>query len=147
MPNGHGGARTPANPSPVSGPGALSKRTDGQPVRDVTGLPYGEGADYRDIQSSAPMAKAAPANPMSLSAGGAAPIAMPTPLSAPTSMPDQPLTAGAPFGAGPGTEVLPSAPDQYKQIRKYMPTLLKLADLPTTSDATRQLIRYWRGAL
>jgi hypothetical protein len=50
MANGHGGPRTPANPAPVSGPGALSKRTDGaqpkmqSPQRQVRGavqLPAG----------------------------------------------------------------------------------------------------------
>lgn len=146
MANGHGGARTPSNPASVSGPGSLSRRTDGQAVRDVSGLPYGEGAEFHDIQSSAAMAKAPTAN-SNASAAMAPAVAAPTPLSAPTERPDQPVTAGSPFGAGPGSEVLPNDPDRYKELRKAMPTLLKLADLPTTSDATRNVIRYLRGVL
>ena len=40
-----GGYRKPQNPAAVSGPGALSKRTDGkQPVVRVPDVPYGEQA-------------------------------------------------------------------------------------------------------
>ena len=150
MSNGHGGARTPANPAPVSGPGSLSRRTDGkQPIRDVTGLAYGQGQEFHDLQSSAPMEAAATANPSRVPAAdsAAASITPPTPLGAPTEFPNEPVTAGSPFGAGPGPEVLPSDPDQYANLRKQMPMLLKLADLPSTSDATRQVIRYLRGIL
>lgn len=41
-----GGTRRPANPAPVSGPGALSQRTDGGPANPITELPsqgYGQG--------------------------------------------------------------------------------------------------------
>ena len=40
-----GGYQQPTNPAPVSGPGALSKRTDGagQPAQYMSGLPYGQG--------------------------------------------------------------------------------------------------------
>ena len=43
-----GGYRQPSNPAPVSGPGALSARTDGgagnskQPIRRIPGQAYGE---------------------------------------------------------------------------------------------------------
>lgn len=150
MANGHGGARTPSAPAVVSGPGALSRRTDGkQPIRDVTGLPYGQGQEYHDLQSSAPMEAAATANPMSSAGADSAAVSvpMPTPMGAPTTNPGEPVTAGSPFGDGPGPEVLPSAPDQYANLRKQLPMLIKLADLPTTSDATRQVIRYLRGIL
>ena len=43
-PEGRGGYRAPSNPAPVSGPGALSQRTDGgatQPATYISGLPYG----------------------------------------------------------------------------------------------------------
>lgn len=146
MANGHGGSRTPSNPSPVSGPGALSQRTDGkQPISDLTGQSYGQGQEFHDLQSSAPMEGAAPANPR-LNLAGEAPPSI-TPMGAPTQRPDEPLTAGAPFGPGPGPEVLASNPDNYASLRRQMPTLIKLADLPTTSDATRQVIRYLRGIL
>ena len=44
MPNGHGGYRKPEHPAPASGPGRLSKRTDGGPgqkLANYTGLDYG----------------------------------------------------------------------------------------------------------
>ena len=42
MADGHGGYRRPTNPSPVSGPGALSRRTDGQqPTQDLPNAKYG----------------------------------------------------------------------------------------------------------
>lgn len=99
MANGHGGYRRPENPAPVSGPGKHSRRTDGGPAdpkqaaRWVPGLPYGEGQQLMDLQTEAPMAAAG--GPPSLSWAG------------PSERPDEPVTAGAPFGAGPGPEVLP----------------------------------------
>ena len=102
----HGGLRRPSNPAPVAMPGALSRRTDGGPSQTtvpMTGMAYGENADYNDIQSSAPMAAAptvsnARARKSSPTGQGAAA----TPLFAPTGFPDEPVTAGAPFGPGPG---------------------------------------------
>jgi hypothetical protein len=79
---------------PVSGPGALSRRSD-QPIRQVTGLPYGDAGALAAQQAAAPMA-ATPATPT-------VPV---TPLHAPTERPGQPVTAGAAAGAGPGPEVL-----------------------------------------
>lgn len=54
-----GGKRTPAKPAAVSGPGALSRRTDGgagQPIRLATGQPYGQRADLETQQQAAPLA-------------------------------------------------------------------------------------------
>lgn len=106
MANGHGGMRTPANPAPVSGPGALSQRTDGQPARYASGMPYGDGQDFYDIQTSAPMASTdnvaagkRVARRSSQSVAGTAPV---TPLFAPTERPEEPVTAGAAMGPGPG---------------------------------------------
>jgi hypothetical protein len=117
----HGGRRTPSNPAPVPMPGALSRRTDGGPSQStvpMTGMGYGENADFNDIQSSAPMAAAptvsnARVRRSSPTDQGAAA----TPLFAPTGFPDEPVTAGAPFGPGPGP--MPVAP---------MPTAPRLSD-------------------
>lgn len=85
----------------VAGPGKFSKRTDRnavQPAREMTGGAYGENKALMETQTSAPMS-AAPA------------MAMPSmQLAGPTARPDEPITAGAPVGAGPGPEILPSAP-------------------------------------
>lgn len=146
MANGHGGSRTPSNPAMVSGPGKFSARTDGQPAQYVSGMPYGEGQQFMDLQRQAPMAAAQGSTPTSSAPSSAAPAPV-VGMGAPTQMPDQPVTAGSPFGPGPGPEVLPSNDDRYASLRKQMPTLIKLADLPTTSDATRRVIRYLRGVL
>jgi len=140
----HGGYRKPSSPAPVSGPGKMSQRTDGQPAQYVSGLPYGEGQQFMDLQRSAPMAAASTPTPTST-----APTAPPvTPMGAPTERPDEPVTAGSPVGPGPGPSVVSSSQDDsHAQLRAALPTLLKLADLPTTSPATRNAIRYLRGTL
>lgn len=111
-----GGYQRPTNPAPVSAPGRLSQRTDGGPgnmqgAKYVSGLPYGEGAEFQDVQQMAPMEAAA--KTPSASSVGAAPAQLArqerpqlTPLSAPSTMPSEPVTAGAAIGAGPGPEVL-----------------------------------------
>jgi len=106
----HGGKRTPRNPAPVSGPGKLSRRTDGGPAQvnaQMTGMAYGENKDFMEIQEGAAMAatpqpkrtakapQSAPAGPMG---GGGA-----TSLFSNTQRPDEPITAGAPFGPGAGS--------------------------------------------
>jgi hypothetical protein len=103
MAEGHGGMRRPSNPAPVSGPGALSRRTDGQGAKYIAGGEYGEGQEMMDLQTSAPMSKA-PAAPRPRTGRQVVSeeMAPPTPLFAPTERPDEPITAGAPFGPGPG---------------------------------------------
>ena len=103
MAEGHGGMRRPSNPAPVSGPGALSRRTDGQGAKYMAGGEYGEGQEMMDLQTSAPMSKAPAApRPRTGRQVAAEEMARPTPLFAPTERPDEPITAGAPFGPGPG---------------------------------------------
>lgn len=90
---------------PVAGPGAFSKRTD-QPIRDVTGLPYGDGQAIRAQQGAAPMAAApGPADAAPPAAGGA-PSLEPISPTAPSQRPGEPVTAGAAAGPGPGAEGL-----------------------------------------
>jgi hypothetical protein len=106
MANNHGGPRTPSAPAPVSGPGQLARRTDGGPAQTtipMTGMAYGENADYNDIQSSAPLA-ATPSvsNMRARNQRPTGPSVAATPLFSPTQRPDEPVTAGAPFGPGDG---------------------------------------------
>ena len=131
---GKGGYQAPANPAPVSGPGALSQRTDGGPgamqgAKYVSGLPYGEGQEFMEMQQMAPM-EAAPKTP---SAAGAArdveravaaePQSL-VPLSAPSSMPNVPVTDGAAFGPGRGEEALnPQQVDMYELASSLRPLL------------------------
>lgn len=101
---------TPARPAAVSGPGALSKRTDGgnaQKLRDLGDAQYGEAATFRDLQKAAPLAQTPQPGRGTVTSGsptGGTPSV--TPLNAPTVRPDEPITAGAPVGAGPGPEAL-----------------------------------------
>jgi len=86
-----GGYRQPNNPAPVSGPGMLSKRTDGgaidgmtQPTQSYTGGEYGNNKAMREQQEGA-----------SMFAEPKTPAPKVTPLGAPTEFPDQPDSYGA----------------------------------------------------
>lgn len=114
-----GGYQQPNNPAPVSGPGAMSQRTDGGPTQSakyMSGLPYGQGQAQMQQQTSAPMA----GNPVAsaqVSAGSAeqAPqIPSTIGMFEPTQRPDEPITAGMDFGPGPDSSVLgmPNLPKQ-----------------------------------
>ena len=137
MANGHGGDRVPANPAPVSGPGAMSQRTDGQGAKYMAGGQYGEGQEMMDLQTSAPMSKAPEQPRMRRPRGGGQVVEegmRPTPLFAPTERPDEPITGGAPCGPGPG----PSAAPTYSPA-SLTATLQKL--LPyDSSGAIRRLL-------
>jgi len=101
-----GGPRTPRNPAPVSAPGSMSRRTDGQVMSQMTGMPYGENADFNDMQSSAPLSATNVQGPR-LKGRGAPPAGMgggssSTPLFSDTQRPDEPVTSGSNFGPGAG---------------------------------------------
>jgi len=130
-----GGYRQPSNPAPVSGPGALSKRTDGgaidgmtQPQQDYTGFAYGENKELADQQSGARLA------------GDPFPMADITPLSAPTQRPNEPITAGINFGPGPGTEAMRGLPNRVPTL---IDTIKHLTQFDPSGDAEliyRQLL-------
>ena len=85
--------RTNSQAKPVSGPGALSQRTDMMTASDPN--VYGDRKATEELMAGAPMAKR-PAQPQPNVTG----------LFAPTEFPNEPVTAGSPLGAGPGPEVL-----------------------------------------
>lgn len=99
-----GGYQAPENPSPVSGPGALSQRTDVQMPMALPDPAYGEGKEFMEIQQGAPMPAVQRPTPM--------------PLTAPTQYPDEPLTAGSPFG--PGQMGLPPKPRPRGQLAEKL---------------------------
>ena len=124
-----GGMRTPRNPAPVSAPGALSRRTDGGPQQTnppMSGMAYGENRDFEEMQSAAPMS----ASPSAARPRTAKPKAAPqrgmeaTPLFAPTQRPDEPITAGAPFGPGDGPSMMMP---QQRPTRSISSSLMKAA--------------------
>lgn len=130
-----GGYHPPANPAQVSGPGALSRRTDQpQPMMNLSNPKYGEQQDFQQIQSGAPMS--APSE-----GGSALPAGMPAPtgLAEPSQMPGQPVTAGASMGEGPGTEALNLPSDTRESLRKmYGPILPALIVESQSRYATQQ---------
>lgn len=106
MPGGRGGKRTPAHPAPVSGPGALSARTDGgpgQPVRVVSGGGYGDRKAMVEQQQAAPMQQGGPSVPAAQPGQGqpqqgfSGPVVDPF---GPSRRPGEPATAGAASGPG-----------------------------------------------
>ena len=111
---GKGGYQPPAHPAPVSGPGALSARTDGgpgQPVRNLSDAQYGENAAYVTQQQGAPVAGTSPR-------GGGGPGGATNPAAQtaqagfadPSARPDEPVTAGAALGPGPGMDAITMTP-------------------------------------
>lgn len=144
-----GGYRQPGNPAPVSGPGALSKRTDGgpgQPVRTPSGGKYGERQELDQLQQSAPLS-ASPGGDV-----GAPQMADVTAdlvgFDAPTQMPDEPVTAGAAMGDGPGLEALglPNAPDEdMMRMVAWLPVFEHMANQPGSSKSARNLVRQLKG--
>lgn len=119
-----GGYQRPSNPAPVSGPGKLSRRTDGGPTQGAKymgGGKYGESKQLMEQQQSAPMSAAArqSAPKPQMPSGPAV-----TPLTAPTERPQEPLTTGMPFGAGAGPEILNLGQNSQRTsdvIRKLIP--------------------------
>lgn len=103
-----GGPRKPQKPAPVSGPGKFAQRTDGgvnQPVRKMTGGEYGDNQELATLQGSAPM-NASGRMPQGEMEQAPPPQASPVPFDAPSGRPDEPVTAGNPFGPGAGPSPL-----------------------------------------
>jgi hypothetical protein len=136
-----GGYRKPGNPAPVSGPGALSRRTDG---RVAEGFAYGMNKQINEQAAAAPLAKAAPMAARSMSVAPQLPPV--TPLTDPTMNPDESVMSGINMGAGPGSEALmlpdmnDSSAEFNKSISSYYPVLSYIASRPNTSPETRRTL-------
>jgi hypothetical protein len=143
-----GGYRRPANPAPVSGPGKLSRRTDGGPssktaiqgMREMSGSgKYGERKALQEAQLSAPMA----GNPMRAQSPvmTAAPSGPPVVgLLDPSQRPGEPVTAGLPVG--PGRTPERQMTGNYDMIMKYMPALELMASQEDAPEPFRALVNY-----
>lgn len=126
MADNRGGYQQPTNPAPVSGPGALSQRTDGgategmtQPVQEYTGLPYGGNKSVNDSQGASAMAGDPFRSPL-------------LDLMAPSTRPDEPITAGINSGPGGGTELMRDMPNSVPNV---MDTLKTIMQFDTSGDA------------
>lgn len=155
MADGHGGYRRPEHPAPVSGPGKLSRRTDGrQPQMIASGGDYGDRQEMQQIQSGAPMNGDLGSGGMG--AAGAAPAGGPdlsqlVPLDADTQRPMEDVMAGMSggMGAGPSVAGMPSplTDDQRARLRHFLPVLVVLASRDDADQNTRRLVRQLRAEL
>src|SRR6266849_4621496 len=145
----------PAKPAPVSGPGQLARRTDGGPAQALKNLPdakYGEQKQFQSDQLGAPLAQVpnAPTPPPASGAspGPVAPEPQPPqtiPFSAPTNRPNEPVTAGAALGAGPGVEALGILPEQVAakdnvKLSTYLPVFEFMANQPDSLRGSRMFV-------
>lgn len=146
----------PSQPAQVSGPGPMSRRTDGGAAQALAQLPdakYGENSQFQSLQQGAPLsasggASPAPFDPASLPPNPAA--ANVVPFSAPSNRPAEPVTAGASLGAGPGPEALGIQPQQVEQqdmqkLAQNMPIYEFLANLPNAAPSSRLLVNLLRA--
>ena len=141
-----GGYRKPGKPAPVSGPGALSRRTDG---RVAEGFAYGMNKQINEQAAGAPMAKAPQPRPASASKiMSASPLPAVTPITAETMDVNDPITNGVPVGPGansiPGMPSGPTEDPDINMIRDYYPMLEFWASQPGTSQATKDYVQYLR---
>lgn len=152
MANGHGGARVPRNPAPVSGPGAASARTDGGPSQPIRSLPdggYGDNKAFRELQQSAPLPNM-PSAPAGGGGGGGNPLASIIGLDAPTQFGDEPVTNGAALGDGAGVDALgipdPDSPAERKaDVASLHPgmvrAMLQASARPDAAPSFKRLVR------
>jgi len=156
-PKAHGGYRKPTNPAPVSGPGALSRRTDGkQPAMRLPDAGYGEQSGFQAAQQGAPMAQVQSGGsvPQGPSQGQGEPIET-IPFGSATQNPDEPVTAGAALGPGPGPAAMGMAPDPMVQMDQqdaqrlapYLPVWEYWSNQPGASQAMKAFVRSIKGNL
>lgn len=145
------------NPAGVSGPGPLSRRTDGGPAQSLKDLPdakYGENSQFQALQQGAPLSASGP----STSSPGMDPGELPpnpaasqvVPFSAESSRPSEPVTAGAAMGPGPGVSALGSSPVQVEQqdmgkIARSLPLFEMMANMNDALPSTRLFVNLLRG--
>jgi hypothetical protein len=145
------------NPMNVNGRGGNGQSGNAtQAAKYVPGLPYGEGQALMATQEAAPLA-AAPSIEQSSMPSGLASAAASQPvvgLNEPSARPNEPVTAGAGMGAGPGMDALGPSPDQTfnKQLQadnqrliQYLPSLEQMANDPSASNTFRNFIQYLKS--
>lgn len=125
----------PANINALGGNGQSGMNTD------YTGFAYGENKAVNEQRKSAPITTSAPSP-------RAFPDAMPQtapiiPLGAPTQFPEQPVTAGAALGPGPGEEILNLPPVPLTQtMDSGIQALRSMYLLDPNNEDLRRMIEY-----
>ncbi len=126
--------------------------TNGQPARYAAGIDNAQ--DFYDVQTSAPMAGLNPAlTNVPPSPSGARPFrgdsAAPlVPLTAPTQRPNEDVRMGTAFGTESmyATDQMANTEDAAR-LRAALPYLAAMAELPETSNAFRNQVRYLKSIL
>jgi hypothetical protein len=145
MAENRGGMRPTApqnNPANVSATGG-----NGQSGRDYTGFAYGENQALAEQQASAPMAAAPgpvrpPSQAMPGMGGGVTPLDELEPDG-------RPISDGVDFGAGRGSEALPSRitstmnqSENLDLIKRYLPDLINATRIPNAPDSYKRFVNY-----
>ena len=145
-----GGMRptAPQNNTGVSATGGAGSK-DGVPNTRYTGFGYGENSDINSsIASGLPMGTPQQSSAISdlITGGSGNPL---NTLFSDTDNPEEPVTAGAPIGAGPGTEVLPKnltgdsrLIENRAIVEKYLPILLEGAKVPDAPQTYKQFLNF-----
>ena len=119
----------------VAGPGRYSKRTDlgytgRQAAMEIPAGSYGDRAAMQSLQTSAPMSASSETQPLT------PPM---RPLNGPSARPNEPITAGAPFGAGAGPDVLPNVPQTEDETANTIRSLAAIYPDPDLARLVQQL--------
>lgn len=116
----------------VSGPGKFAKRTD----LEYQSPEYGAGVEMAQQMAGAPLAKTpnvSGATPTEVRAAASAAAEAPiTPLYAPSTRPEEPVTTGIDMGPGAGSNVL-AMQSQFAQA-KLSDTLAQMLPYDTTGE-------------
>lgn len=160
----HGGHRTPSKPAPVSGPGSLSKRTDGptghgQSLSAPTDMAYGDHQALIAQERTAPMAAMqatptpqvapspqSPAAPGLSSAPGGTGYAGGA-FDAPSNNPDEPVTNGVDSGPGAGSEAMSfNGPAQANPVAAPTGAMTQMLAGLSATDTTGTLAALYAAA-
>lgn len=145
-----GGARAPDGVARVTPlPGGPSNRTDlselpGTPGTPLPPSPTEPSVQHGNIQNLRRTLGQIPLEMTNPKAGG---------FDAPTGAPGEPLTAGAPLGAGVGPEGLIPSPQELtsrltaRELQYAYPLLMRLASLPNATTETKILAQRLRANL
>ena len=137
--------------TPTPGPGKFSKRTDkavSEANRNLPNAGYGEQAQYQDAQQGMQQPQEVNVQGMNFNDLFGDAASRVTPLSAPTTQPNVPVTSGAASGAGPGTEALNLADqrtEDLQSLQRWMPVLEFMANQPGASWSMRNYVRQVKG--
>ena len=129
---------------------AYTNRTDLNPAAKLpisapSGMQQGMRKQLEDSQRAVPMGRTQ-APPVDTSMTPPMPMEQPIPLSAPTQFADEPITAGAPFGAGPGPSFTPDTMgDDMQRLKGYIPVIEVVAQAQDSPQVLRDFVLYLKS--